>query len=86
MKVRRKRQIGTVTSYPALDAFRKYITGDSTLDEFRKARATIIIKPIYEEVDVTVPKSLVLLALVVSGAFGCTVATFCVYLVTLYFE
>ena len=39
--MRRRRVIGTVTSYPAFDAFRDYLYGQGTLAAFRKAPRSV---------------------------------------------
>jgi hypothetical protein len=85
VKIKRKRQIGTITSYPAMDVFRRYLFGEGTLEEFRKVRLGSIVTPLYEEIDIIVPRPLVLLAHIFGGVFGCATMVFCVYLITTYF-
>jgi len=47
----RRKIIGYSTSYPALDAFRDYIEGRSTLEQFRNAKVSSVTTPIYSEIE-----------------------------------
>lgn len=54
MRLKKRKVIGYSTSYPALTAFRDYIEGRSTLEEFRNCKVSSITTPIYSEVKMTV--------------------------------
>lgn len=45
----KRRVIGQITRFKALDAFRDYVEGNSTLEEFRKCDVSIEHEPIYAE-------------------------------------
>lgn len=47
--MKRKKIIGSSTSYPGLTAFRNYIEGTGTLEDFRKAGPPVV-KILYSEV------------------------------------
>lgn len=48
--MRRRRVIGSVTTFPAYDQYRAYVDGQITLEEWRNCDApTLVVKPIYAE-------------------------------------
>lgn len=49
-KVRRKRKvIGHMTSFPILEAYRKFCNGEITAEEYRRADVEPIVELIYED-------------------------------------
>jgi len=47
--MKRRRIIGVSTSFPALTAFKKYVRGEMTLEEWRKCKVGEVSTPIYAE-------------------------------------
>lgn len=68
----RKRQIGVRTTYP--DAFRKYVMGHITIEEYRNSDMRAKYEPIYAEdgPEIT-PEELLRRRLTLAGCFGLAV-------------